>query len=94
MQGFTSYSIMPLRLVGIIGFMMAGFSFLIGLTYATLKILNWDGYPIGLAPFIIGNFFLFGLLFIFVGIIGEYILSIQTYVKKRPLVTEKDRINF
>jgi len=94
MQGFTSYSIMPLRLVGIIGFVMAGFSFLIGLTYATLKIFNWDGYPLGLAPFIIGNFFLFGLLFIFVGIIGEYILSIQTYVKKRPLVTEKDRINF
>ena len=94
LQGFTSYSILPLRLVGIIGFMMAGMSFLIGLTYATLKILNWDGYPIGLAPFIIGNFFLFGLLFIFVGIIGEYILSIQTYVKKRPLVTEKDRINF
>jgi len=94
MQGFTSYSVMPLRLVGIIGFMMASLSFLIGLIYAILKISNWDGYPIGLAPFIIGNFFLFGVLFIFVGIIGEYILSIQTYVKKRPLVIEKDRINF
>jgi dolichol-phosphate mannosyltransferase len=69
-------------------------SFLSGLTYIILKIFNWDGYPLGLAPFIIGNFFLFGVLFIFVGIIGEYILSIQTYVKKRPLVIEKDRINF
>ena len=57
--------------------------------------LAWPNIPwINVCGVFIGNFFLFGLLFIFVGIIGEYILSIQTYVKKRPLVTEKDRINF
>ncbi len=94
LHGFTSYSVWFLRIVGILGFIMAGASFLIGTMYLILKITNWEGYPLGLAPFIIGNFFLFGLLFIFVGIIGEYIISIQTYVKKRPLVVEKERINF
>jgi len=94
LQGITSYSVLPLRLVGIIGFIMAGVSFLIGLVYFFLKLADWDSYPLGFAPVIIGNFFLFGLLFIFVGIIGEYILSIQAYVKKRPLVIEKERINF
>jgi dolichol-phosphate mannosyltransferase len=48
----------------------------------------------GTAQLAIGLFFLFGLQLIFIGILGEYIGSIHTYLQRRPVVVEKERINF
>ena len=54
----------------------------------------WDEFSIGTAPLVIGLFFFSAVLLFFIGIIGEYIGAIHTHVKKRPLVVEKERINF
>ena len=64
------------------------------LIYIVLRLIFWNEFPIGIAPLIIGFFFMFGLLFVFIGFLGEYIGSIHTYVRNRPIVVEKERINF
>ena len=54
----------------------------------------WDTFPIGIAPIVIGMFLMFGIVLMFIGILGEYIASIHTYVRHRPVVVERERINF
>lgn len=92
--GIISHSIAPIRAAGILGLIMGLLSLFVALVYAVLKLLFWENFPIGIAPLIIGFFFMFGLLFIFIGLLGEYIGSIHTYVRNRPIVVEKERINF
>jgi glycosyltransferase involved in cell wall biosynthesis len=94
MLGIISHSLIPLRLATFTGIIIGLFSIIIALLYAVIKILYWNSFPIGIAPLIIGIFFMFGILFIFIGVLGEYVASIQTYVKNRPIVVEKERINF
>lgn len=94
MLGIISHSKVPIRLAAFLGFLIGSFSFLIGLIYFITKLIYWDSFPMGIAPLIIGLFFFIGLQFIFIGIIGEYIGSIHTYSQNRPLVVEKERINF
>jgi dolichol-phosphate mannosyltransferase len=48
----------------------------------------------GVAPIVIGMFLMFGVLLFFVGLLGEYIGAIHTYVQKRPIVVERERVNF
>jgi len=92
--GIISHSIAPIRAAGILGLIMGVLSLLVAFIYAVLKLIFWQNFPIGIAPLIIGFFFMFGLLFIFIGLLGEYIGSIHTYVRNRPIVVEKERINF
>lgn len=92
--GIISHSIVPIRAAGILGLIMGVLSVMVALFYVTLKLLFWQNFPIGVAPLIIGVFFMFGLLFMFIGLLGEYIGSIHTYVRNRPIVVEKERINF
>ena len=94
MLGIISHSKTPIRLAALLGFMIGIISFLIGVIYFILKIIYWESFPMGIAPLIIGLFFFIGLQFIFIGVIGEYIGSIHTYSQNRPLVVEKERINF
>ncbi|MGB2578767.1 glycosyltransferase involved in cell wall biosynthesis [Elusimicrobium simillimum] len=94
MIGFINHSKVPLRLAVFLGFALAGFSFVIGCIYLVVKILWWDIFPAGTAPILIGVFFLGSLQLLFLGIIGEYVGMILTQVLKRPLVIEKERINF
>jgi dolichol-phosphate mannosyltransferase len=94
MLGIVSHSIVPLRIASMFGLFVGVSSFLFGLLYFVLKLLYWENFPMGLAPLIIAVFFMFGVLFIFIGLLGEYIGSIHTYVKNRPIVVEKERINF
>jgi hypothetical protein len=49
---------------------------------------------VGQAPLVIGVFFFASVQLFFIGIIGEYIGAIHTQVRKRPLVIERERINF
>jgi polyisoprenyl-phosphate glycosyltransferase len=92
--GITSHSKVPLRLATMAGFAMSILSFLAGLGYLIAKLSFWDKIPLGIAPAVIGVFFLGSLQLFFVGIIGEYIGFVYTQVLKRPLVVEKERINF
>lgn len=94
MLGVVSHSIAPIRLASIFGFFVSGISFFVGINYLVLKLIYWDSFSIGIAPMVVGTLFLFGALFFCIGIIGEYILSIQGYVRNRPMVVEKERINF
>jgi glycosyltransferase involved in cell wall biosynthesis len=94
MLGITNLSKVPLRLVIFCGFISAMISFVIGLFYLGYKLVFWANFTLGLAPVVLGLFFLGSVQLIALGIIGEYIGSIHTFVLNRPLVTEKERINF
>lgn len=92
--GIVSHSKLPMRVAAFAGFLIGFFSILGALIFLVLKLLFWAYIPIGIAPITIGVFFLIGMQFIFIGILGEYIGSILTYVQKRPVVVELERINF
>jgi polyisoprenyl-phosphate glycosyltransferase len=94
MLGITNLSKVPLRLVVFGGFVCAGLSLFAGFAYLIAKLVFWNHFELGLAPTMIGLFFLGSVQLIALGIIGEYIGSIHTIVQNRPLVTEKERINF
>lgn len=94
MLGVISHSMVPIRLASFMGFILGVFSLLLAVIVFVLKLLYWDKFPLGVAPLAIMGSLMFGVLLIFVGILGEYIGSIHTYVQKRPIVVEKERINF
>jgi polyisoprenyl-phosphate glycosyltransferase len=92
--GVTSYTKVPLRLATMLGFVLAVISFLVGMIYLVYKLVDWANFSLGLAPLVIGLFFLGAVQLFFLGIVGEYIGSIYTLSVHRPLVVEKERINF
>ncbi len=92
--GVISHSKIPIRFAAFLGFIMGLVSFVVAIIYIILKLIFWSSFPMGIAPIIIGIFFFLGLQFMFIGVIGEYIGSIHTYSQNRPLVIEKERINF
>ena len=94
MLGVVSHSVVPIRLAAIAGFLTGLLSILVALVFLVLKMALWDRFPIGIAPIVIGMFFMFGVVMLFIGILGEYIASIHTYVRNRPVVIERERINF
>jgi len=73
---------------------LALLSLLVARGYFICKLLYWDTLTLGLAPLIIGMFFFSAMQLIFIGIIGEYLGAVWTQVKNKPLVIEKERINF
>jgi len=93
MLGITNLSKVPLRLVIFIGFISAFIGFLTGMFYLVYKLVFWANFNVGIAPVVLGLFFLGSVQLIALGIIGEYVGSIHTLVLRRPLVTEKERIN-
>ena len=94
MLGITNHSKVPLRLATISGFSVAFLSLMVAFGYLIYKLIFWASFTVGIAPLVIGLFFFGSVQLIFIGIIGEYIGSIHTQVLKRPLVIEKERINF
>jgi hypothetical protein len=94
MLGFVSTSKVPLRLATFAGFVGAVISFLIAFFYLVAKIIFWKTFSVGVAPMIIGVFFLQSLMLVFFGIVGEYIGAIYTKVQQRPYVIEQERIGF
>lgn len=94
MLGFTNHSKLPLRLSAFIGFFSAMVSLLVALGYLVYKLIFWTRFDAGVAPLVIGLFFFSSVQLFFIGIIGEYIGAIHTQVRKRPLVIEKERLNF
>lgn len=94
MLGFVSHSKIPLRMSSFIGFIVSFLSIFIALIYFIYKLFFWSNFQVGIAPLVIGFFFFGGVQLFFLGIIGEYISAIFTQVKNRPLVIEKERINF
>lgn len=94
MLSITSYTKIGLRLCSFIGIIIGGISFIIGLFYLIMKLTHWHQFTVGMAPMLIGVFFLGAVQLFFIGLIGEYIMSINVRVMNRPLVIEEERINF
>ncbi len=94
MLGITNHSKVPLRLATFSGFLMSGVSLLVAIGYLVAKLLFWDWFTVGTAPILISLFFFTSVQLFFIGILGEYIGSIHTQVLKRPLVIERERVNF
>lgn len=93
MLGITSYSKVPLRMATFVGMIVAAGSLLAGLIYLIGKITHWYQFATGIAPLLIGMFFLGAVQLLFIGMIGEYILNINMRILHRPLVVEENRIN-
>lgn len=94
MLGFVNHSKVPLRLASFIGFAGAFLSFVIAIGYFIYKLIYWSRFQVGIAPLVVGFFFVASVQLFFIGMIGEYIGAIYTKVLKHPLVVEKERINF
>jgi glycosyltransferase involved in cell wall biosynthesis len=94
MLGITNLSKVPLRLMTFSGFVAAAICFLVALFYLLYKLVFWNQFSLGMAPLVIGIFFLGSVQLISVGILGEYVGSIHTRVYNRPLVVERERVNF
>jgi glycosyltransferase involved in cell wall biosynthesis len=94
MLGFTNHTKVPLRLATIVGFLMSMLCLGLSLGYAIYKLLNWDSFVLGTAPVVVGLFFIGSVQLFFIGVLGEYIGAIHTKVTKRPLVVERERLNF
>lgn len=94
MLSFTSYTKVGLRLATFLGFISSGVSLLVALIYLVMKIVNWHSFQAGNAPMILGIYVIGSLQLFFIGLLGEYILNINTRVINRPLVVEEKRINF
>lgn len=92
--GITSYSKIPLRIATLAGFVLSIVSLFVAIIYFIAKLFFWDYFPMGTAPIIISIFFFSSVQLFFIGVIGEYIGFIHTRILKRPLVFEKERINF
>ncbi len=94
MLSFTSYTKIGLRIATILGFLVSFASIIIAITYLVLKLVYWDTFPLGNAPILIGVYFLGGIQIFFIGLVGEYIMSMNARIMKRPLVVEECRLNF
>ena len=94
MLGITSYTKTLMRMATFIGGILGIFSLLFAIFIFVNKLLNWNEYPVGTASIIIGIFFIGAVQLFFIGILGEYILSINTRVLKRPLVVVEKKLNF
>ncbi len=94
MLGITNLSKVPLRAVTFTGFASAFLSLMIGVFYLIYKLVYWSSFNVGIAPLVLGIFFFGSVQMIALGIIGEYVGSIHTVVQNRPLVVERERINF
>jgi len=94
MLSFTSYTKAGLRLATFFGAFCSGVSVLVAFVYLIMKLMYWDRFPAGMAPLLIGMCFLGSVQIFFIGLVGEYIMSINTRVMHRPLVIEEERLNF
>ena len=92
MLSLTSYTKIGLRISTFIGFLGSFISFVIAVVFFIKKLVDWYGFEAGIAPLIIMVALLGSLQLLFIGLIGEYILSINQRVMRRPLVVEEERI--
>jgi len=95
LNGLISFSNLPLRICILIGFLLAAGSIIYALSQLIINIIFFHQLvnP-GMASLLVGIFFFTGVQLFFLGVIGEYISAIHFQVKRRPLIIERERINF
>lgn len=92
-QMLITTSTTPLKIATFLGFCMSGICFVVGLIYLLMKLIFWNSFSMGMAPIVIGLFFLGSIQLLFIGVLGEYIGEILNRVTRRPLVVAKEKIN-
>ncbi|PIY30142.1 MAG: glycosyltransferase [Comamonadaceae bacterium CG_4_10_14_3_um_filter_60_42] len=94
MLGITNHSKIPLRLMAMGGFLLSLISLILAFGFLVAKIIFWDSFQLGTAPMLIGIFFFGAIQTFFIGVLGEYVATIHTHIRKLPLVVEIERVNF
>jgi polyisoprenyl-phosphate glycosyltransferase len=95
LNGLISFTKIPMRLCLLSGFTLAALSILYALFSLAAHLLEHGKLaPPGIATLIVAIFFFSGVQLFFFGVLGEYISAVHAQVRKRPLVIEKERINF
>ena len=94
MLGFTSYTKVGMRIATIAGFILSGISVVVALIYLVLKLIFWYRFVAGMTPILLGIFIFGSIQLFFIGLLGEYIMNINSRVTHRPLVIEEERVNF
>ena len=94
MLSFTSYTKIGLRLATFVGAISCFASVVIAIVYFIMKLMYWNRFQAGMVPLILIVCFMGSLQLVFIGLMGEYILSINKRLMNRPLVVEEERINF
>lgn len=94
MLGITNHSKVPLRIMAMGGIALSFLSLIVALVFLVAKLMYWDSFSVGVAPMLIGIFFIGSIQLFFLGILGEYIGAIHTKTRNLPLVIEKERVNF
>ena len=94
MLGFTSYTKVGMRIATIAGFVLSGISVVVALVYLIMKLIFWDRFVACMTPILLGIFIFGSIQLFFIGLLGEYIMNINSRVTHRPLVIEEERLNF
>jgi glycosyltransferase involved in cell wall biosynthesis len=92
--GLTVSSSRPIYVLILVGTMTALLTLSSALIYAVLKILYWKNFDVGIAPILILTSLVGSIQLISIGVLGLYVEVILRHVRPRPLVIEKERINF
>jgi glycosyltransferase involved in cell wall biosynthesis len=93
LNGIFSFTAAPLRVCIFLGFALAMLCFLYAVVTTFAYIFMPHVAPRGIASLVVGLFFLVGVQLIFIGVLGEYVTSIHSQVRRGPLVIERERIN-
>ena len=94
LNGIISFSNAPVRLALWTGVAISALSFLYTLVIFLMTVLGYVKAEAGIPTVILAVFFFGGIQLLFLGVIGEYILAIFNQVRRKPLVFERERINF
>ena len=92
--GMVSHTKIPIRIATFFGMSLGLLSILLAITVVVIKLISWNVFAAGTATLLTFILFMFGCVFLIMGLLGEYILSIHNYVKNRPIVIERERVNF
>lgn len=94
MLSFTTYTRGGLRIATFSGLAIAAISFIVALAYLMMKLMYWDRFAAGNAPILLSVLFFGGIQLLFLGLLGEYVMNINTRVIDRPMVVVEEKINF
>ena len=95
MNGFITFTTVPVRAVLFAGFLIAALAILYALVIFLVNVILYREFSApGIATLITAVFFFGGVQLFVTGLIGEYILAIYGQVRKKPLVFERERLNF
>jgi polyisoprenyl-phosphate glycosyltransferase len=94
LNGIVSFSGAPLRMALILGLLGSLLSIFYAVIVGLLALFGQVQADKGIPTIIVALFFFGGVQLFFIGVLGEYILAIYNQVRRKPMVVERERINF